>query len=101
MTIEQEGVADRLDLLERAEFLAEPLLAAPVVRLGSGHELDRLLQPARRLALPDFAEAAAAERFQELVPRKRFGPRRLREGAVGATLGGRSWGHGRAGPKPT
>ena len=93
---QEERVADRLDLLERAEFLPEPVLAAAVFGLRARDELDRLVQPARRLALPHLAEAAAPERLQELVPRQRFRADQFRERSVCTALGGLYRRHGRA-----
>ncbi len=65
---EQKRVANRFDLLERFVFLAE-LTIRPSAPLD---EFDRLQQSARRFALPNFAEAAAAERMQQDVSRQRF-----------------------------
>ena len=62
---EEEGVADALDALDGLAFLGGE--AAAGVRVA-GDELDGLEQAAGGLALPDLAEAAAAEAFDQARP---------------------------------
>src|SRR5207302_1712655 len=70
-----EGVADLLDALQGVEFLFSAG-AVHVERVEVAvDELDGLEQAARRLALPDFAEAAAAQGLDQAIPGYRLGVR--------------------------
>src|SRR5439155_21882470 len=74
---QEEGVADRLDQLQGAEFLlGGGGVAVEAVEVAE-NELDGLGQAAGGLALPDLAEAAAAQRLQEAVTGDRLGVRLL------------------------
>ncbi len=69
---EDEGMADFLDAVEGVQLLFGPG-AVDVERIEVAEdELDRLEQAARRLAFPDFAEAAAAERLDQAIARDRL-----------------------------
>ncbi len=75
---EQKRVAEGLDVLQGAQLLLGAVGAVRVnVVVGAADELDGLEKSARRLALPDLAEAAGAERLDEPVARDRFGVGRL------------------------
>ena len=63
---QEVGVADVLDDLQGAEFERPDLL-------GQGHELERHLDLARPSRLPDFAEAAPAERLDQSVSKYGLG----------------------------
>jgi hypothetical protein len=91
---EQERVADGLDLLERGQLLPEAL-AAPAILGLAADELDGLVQPAGRLALPHLAEPAATQWRKQPVARQRLGAGGLGVVSVGAAFGGRDRGHGR------
>ena len=69
---EQEGMADRLDLKEGVELLIELMVVARIGVIRAGDELDRFVQAARGLALPNLAKSASAERFDQYVPRQRL-----------------------------
>src|SRR5205807_1356947 len=67
------GVADLLDAVEGVELLLGPdALDVEGVEVAVD-ELDGLEQAAGRLALPDLAEAAVANRFNEPVALQRLG----------------------------
>ena len=58
----QKGMTQRLDVLEGPEFLFGTVeVVAEEVAVGTADELDGLVQAAGGLALPDLAEAAAAQ----------------------------------------
>src|SRR5262249_44459444 len=69
---EEEWVADGLDVLQSPEFLLSPgaILVESIV--ATGDELDRLVQTARRFALPNLPKTAFPERFEKAITRDRF-----------------------------
>ena len=91
---QDERVADRLDAVERLVLLLGRLvvLASSAVEVAED-ELDRLVDAARRLALPHLAEPAAAEPLDQAVARDRLG------GHVG-WVGPSVRRHGGADPRP-
>ncbi len=68
---QDEGMADGFDQLQGFAFL----VGRSVLLVLVGHELDGLVQAAGRLALPDFAEAAATQRFDQAITGDRLGAR--------------------------
>ena len=70
---EDIGMANGLDTAEGFEFLLGALAAVVGAGKVAEDELDGLVQAARRFRFPNFAEAAAAESFDEPVARNRFG----------------------------
>ena len=98
---EEEGVADALDALDGFPFLGGEAAAGVGV---AADELDGLEEAAGGLALPDLAEAAAAQRLDEPVAGQRLGARlpdqtarrrcggdSLSRGATAKVLSLRSW----------
>jgi hypothetical protein len=72
---EDEGMADLLHPFEGFHLLDGASVVSVQGVEVSVDELDRLVDSAGRDALPDFAEAAGSNRFQQPVTRQRFGVR--------------------------
>ena len=68
---QQIRMTDRTDQAEGLHLLVGTVGRA-VEMVGARNELDGLLQSAGRFALPDFAEAPLAERFQQAIARNRL-----------------------------
>ena len=69
---QKEGMADALDSFDGVPFLGGQAAALAGI---AADELDGFEETAGGLALPDLAEAAAAQRFQKPVARQRLGAR--------------------------
>src|SRR5262249_655846 len=90
---QQEGVADVAEAANGVQLDVGGGARAAEALAGAGGELGRLEQAAGGLALPDLAEAAAAERFAEAEARPRL-PRPPGGGGRGRGGGGKAGGGG-------
>ena len=79
---QQEGVANRLDVLNGPELVFGMFADAAQSVEVAVDKLDGLEDAAGGLALPDFAEAAVAQQFQQAIARNRLSIRFFLESHV-------------------